>query len=535
MKKSFIKLRHFLLPMILGCFLGSCSSSDQSLPNIIFIIADDMYPEMFNCLPEGKGKNLTPNLDWLAAEGTLMTNQYVVSPVCTPSRYNCLTGKYASRATNQNFLKYTEKQEGQTVIQWNTHITKKDKALPHYLQELGYTTGMVGKNHVIEVDSLYRFPDFWADARSPGIKEKIEYNYQRAVQAILNNGFDYAGGLYHNNPNFVGLGELAVQNMDWIAEAGVDFIEQNQNKPFFLYFATTIPHQPNEPQRSWLANPLITAKGYLEKAPGVLPARNTIGERTKEAGLEGKDKENLLWLDDAVGALINKLEEHALLDNTILFFCNDQGQSAKGTLYQGGVVSPCIIWKKGGFKCGNHCDAKVQNIDFAPTILEMTGENIPDAQFDGKSFISSLEGNAEESDRSLFFELGYARAIIKGDYKYYAIRYPQFAEDMTEEERAEKLEAYNESRRFRNMMIVNEDNPLAPYSHFSLVPGGEQAENESYGKVPSYFDRDQLYNIKEDPKELNNLVDEKAYREIYLELKSELKNHLTDLPGKFAL
>ena len=51
-----------------------------------------MYPEMFNCLPEGKGKNITPNINKLAAEGVILENQYVVSPVCTPSRYNCLTG-----------------------------------------------------------------------------------------------------------------------------------------------------------------------------------------------------------------------------------------------------------------------------------------------------------------------------------------------------------------------------------------------------------------------------------------------------------
>ncbi len=85
------------------------------------------------------------------------------------------------------------------------------------------------------------------------------------------------------------------------------------------------------------------------------------------------------------------------------------------------------------------------------------------------------------------------------------------------------------------MMIVNEDNPLAPYSHFSLVPGGEQAENESYGKVPSYFDRDQLYNIKDDPKEQKNLVGDETHQKIYKELKSELKNHLSELPGKFEI
>ena len=144
--------------------LLSCTQREgPPKPNIIFFIADDMYPEMFNCLSPGNGQYLTPNIDRLASEGTLMMNQYVVSPVCTPSRFNCLSGNYASRATNPEFLKKTEAEEGQTVIQWNTFITQKDSILPHYLKDLGYTTGMVGKNHVIEARGLYQFPDYNAD------------------------------------------------------------------------------------------------------------------------------------------------------------------------------------------------------------------------------------------------------------------------------------------------------------------------------------------------------------------------------------
>jgi hypothetical protein len=131
--------------------------------------------------------------------------------------------------------------------------------------------------------------------------------------------------------------------------------------------------------------------------------------------------------------------------------------------------------------------------------------------------------------------LGYARAIIKGDYKYYAIRYPEFAQNRTKEMRAEVLKAYNEPRRIKKMKIVNKNDPMAPYSHFSTVPGGEAAEHESYGKVPSYFDLNQLYNIKDDPTEQNNLINDEASQVIYKELKAELKAHLAKLPGKFDL
>lgn len=501
-------------------------------PNILFFIADDMYRDMFNCLPEGKGKNLTPNLDRLAREGVIMHNQYVVSPVCTPSRFNCLTGNYASRARNENFLRRTAQEEGQTVIQWNSFITQDNKILPHYLKEFGYQTGMVGKNHVIEAKGLHQFPDYTADPEAPEIREKVLENYKKVEQAVLNCGFDYAGGLYHNNPNFIGLEKLAVQNMDWITQAGLEFIDQAKEHPFFLYFATTIPHQPQEPERSWQADPRITAKGILDTPPEIAKQRKTLAPRIKEAGLEGSDRENILWLDDALGALIGKLEEHHLLDNTIIFFFNDHGQKAKGTLYQGGVLNPSIVWKKGGFACGSDCYAKILNVDFAPTILEYAGASNMDADFDGNSFKAVLDGKQTKSRESLYFELGYARAVIKGDYKYYAVRYPDYAKNRTLEERQEVLKEYNDGRRFRNMLIVNYD-PQAPYSHLMTIPGGGQAENETYGKKPGYFDADQLYNIKEDPDELNNLADNPEFVDILDDLKAELKTYIADLPGTF--
>jgi arylsulfatase A-like enzyme len=529
--------------MVTAIALVSCNnkqkgSADPSYypekPNIIFFIADDMYPEMFNCLPEGAGKNLTPNLDRLASEGTIMMNQYVVSPVCTPSRYNCLTGNFASRAINPQFLEKTEKEEGQTVIQWNSFITDQDQILPHYLKELGYATGMVGKNHVIEARGLEGFPDFNANPRDPEIARKIADNYLKVEEAILNCGFDYAGGVYHNNPNFIGVSELAVQNLDWTTQAGVDFIENHHEDPFFLYFATTVPHGPTEPERSWKADPKVTARGFLEKAPEVMPARHRLPERLEAAGLGGKDKENVLWLDDALGALISKLEEHGILDQSIIFFFNDHGQHAKGTLYQGGALNPSILWKAGGFPCGHICKANISNVDFAPTILELAGAEIPEGAFDGQSFKAVLDGKEEGSRESLFFELGYARAVIKGNYKYYAVRYPEYARNWTAEERAAVLDRYNEGRTFRNMPIVNRD-PDKPFSHLEVIPGGGHAENQSYGTKPGYFDPDQLYDLSSDPNEMHNLAADPAYQDTLLDLKAELRKYLENLPGKFDL
>lgn len=116
MMKNRILYLGLVVLLTVGCTTKSKKLTEDSKkkPNIIFFIADDMYPWMFNNTPEGKNKNgdplnLTPTLDRMAKEGVWLENMKVVSPVCTPSRYNCVTGNYASRATNDAFVGFTKK------------------------------------------------------------------------------------------------------------------------------------------------------------------------------------------------------------------------------------------------------------------------------------------------------------------------------------------------------------------------------------------------------------------------------------------
>jgi len=163
-------------------------------PNIVFFIADDMRPRHFNCFQkDGKPKFLTPNIDRLAREGTLMTQMHVCSPVCTPSRYNVLTGRYASRADNGWFKQRTKK-EGQTVVEFNTHIIKSDVTLPKLLQKAGYETGMTGKNHVVEVRGLKKFPSFDASAKDPKNVAILKANHDHVCQAMREMGRQFVLG-----------------------------------------------------------------------------------------------------------------------------------------------------------------------------------------------------------------------------------------------------------------------------------------------------------------------------------------------------
>ena len=139
-------------------------------PNILFIITDDQERKEFNFLPEGrdelgKPRSPSPNIDRLAAEGVVFLNQYVSSPVCTPSRYSVLTGAYASRSPS--FVKTASREEQVNI----SHIDRETPNLARTLQAAGYYTGAVGKNHVIKDNGRGRQagPPDDADPRDPEV------------------------------------------------------------------------------------------------------------------------------------------------------------------------------------------------------------------------------------------------------------------------------------------------------------------------------------------------------------------------------
>jgi len=535
-----MKRREFLKRIGLGAGMSALSplimnkllfSQTAKKPNIIFIITDDQQKNMFNFTPEGKGQNLSPNIDKLWKEGVLFKNQHCTSPICTPSRFACLTGKYPSRAKN-TWFQQTTKKEGQSVVQFNTKITPDIPTIASYLKKAGYTTGFVGKNHVINVPGLKVLP-LKTDPTNPDAAKQLKANSELFRQEFKKCGFDYAESIYHNNPQWIGPRALAVHNMDWIAKAGLDFIEKNKDKPFFLYFATTIPHGPSDAKHSWNADRRYTAEGVLPKPLDILPPASTYKERLKKANISGWGKENILWLDDAVGSLLKKLEEHRIEDNTIIIYFNDHGMPAKGTIYQGGVETQCFIWKKGGFLNRHEINAFVSNIDFAPTILDIAGIQYDLDDFDGKSMLPLLNGEANKIHDSLFFELGYTRGVRKGKWKYLALRYPEYANKLTLKQRERILAKHNNMMRKRGKEIHNTD-PTKPFSHLNIIPGGGGPEYHSMKKYPAYNDKDQLYNLQTDPDEQKNLAKDTAYADILKEMKQELSGYLQNLPGGFG-
>lgn len=494
-----------------GCLLAFGPREVLARPNIIFIMADDMRRDMFNFLPEHAGKSVSPNLDRLASEGMVFPQFHAASSACTPSRFNVLCGRYGSREQSGN-VQAKILEHDFALVGWNTHIVPGDVTVAKLLKQAGYSTGFVGKNHVVDVPNYDKRIPVDGDLNDPDIQRRLRENADYVEAAIRNAGFDYAASIYHKNPNTLAPSELAVHNMEWITKGGLDFIDQYKDRPFFLFFATTQTHLPYEEELSWNANPLATAEGMLDAPLNVLPDRSTIIPRLQAGGVSTVNDDlrpHLLQLDDCVGALMDKLEQHQLDDDTIIFFFNDHGvEEGKSTCYEGGTLAMTMVWKKSGFSGGGWSEAKISNVDFAPTILDYTGVDVPFNQFNGKSFRPILEGLATEHYEDLFFEMGCARGILHDNWKYIAVRYP--------------------------VSIVDpEGNGVG---QVTLRSGSDVngLETVAMNAHPAYFERDQLYDLSADPQELNNLAHLPEHAARIADMQQRLKRHINPLPGGFS-
>lgn len=528
----FIQALFLAICMVLAAGSPVFASAAGS-PNVVLIVADDLPPNMVGFMPDGNGQALTPRLDALAAEGLALNNLHSPSPVCTPSRYVLMTGSYASRATNEAFLNRTTEEGGQTVVYFNTKLTSADDNLAKRFKRAGYATGAVGKNHVIEVPNFDNLP-YTARLDDPDTQRRLAANAEAVREAYYASGFDFAEALYYGNPDSDGIRALASHNQDWITNAACTFIRKQAGDPFFLYMATTIPHGPTNDARAWNADPRITANGLLDEPLEVQPPRETLPQRVRDAGVDGPNRANVLWLDDAVGAVLEQLTQSGVLGNTIIVFVSDHGTSAKGSVYLRGTRTVGMIWRQGGFNSTGRIDVSATLCDIAPTLLELAGVAYDPAEFDGISMRRLFDGNDDQLHDAMYFELGYTRAIEIDSLRYIAIRYPRHAQEMPIEQRKLLLERMNARLNQRGRPLITTD-PMTPFSHLSLIPGGRDAERIAVKKHPAYYEPDQLYDLNSDPEQQRNLIDAPEHADRLVELRRALRAKVSDLPGTFPL
>lgn len=485
--------------LLFALFILSCEIPAQAeRPNIVFIITDD---QSWDSLAFMGGKVHTPRLDQMAREGLFLTNFNVTSTVCSPSRYSFLTGRYAGRCEGGRFLEEHPPGE-QTQVENIGELETVGWNLARILQSGGYRTGFVGKSHVVRHDWLegsHRAADCPletyprdSDPRDPDVAGKMKRNHQRWCEEIEKYGFDDADGVYAANLKELLCDKLNVHNLDWTVAKAFEFLEAGaeDEKPFFLYCSTTLHHGP----APWVnkfsldADPRMTGEGFVEEGFDVLPARDDVLRRNREAGFQDRQA-YALWLDDGVGAILDKIADLGIEENTLVIFVPDHGsyRHGKATLHDFGMRVPMLLRWPGTIEAGTTYDGIVANIDLLPTLAELAEIPIPEAhQVDGVSFKSVLFGDPEPIRDYLFGELGHSRCIKTEEWKYIAVRYP--------EEVQKKIE---EGRLFNGFQS---EKLKLPY----LTRNGHLGHYAA-AKNPNYFVADQLYHLESDPEETENV------------------------------
>ena len=430
-------------------FVWASAMPAAAPPNIIFILADDLgYGDIG---PFGQEKIRTPNLDNLAREGMRFTQHYAGNAVCAPSRCVLMTGKHPGHAWIRDNREV--KPEGQTPLRAG------EVTIAEALQRSGYTCAAIGKWGLGP-------PGSEGDPLKQGFDRFYGYNCQRHAHN------HYPTYLYDNdrrvdlaNPEFATQQVLPADAdphnsksyaryagkdyaPDLMAEQAMRFMRASRGRPFFLYFASTIPHLALQAPEDALAD----YKGQWPDAPytGTNRYLPHFAPRAAYAAMISR-------LDKHIGALMQTVDELGFTTNTIFIFTSDNGplydrlggtdcgffnsarelRGRKGSLYEGGVRVPLIVRWKGRIAPGSISDRVTGFEDWLPTLAALAGAS--HEPVDGISFAETLLGKKQPPHPFLYREFpayGGQQSLRIGDWK--AVR-----QKLTNSQAAVRTELYN--------------------------------------------------------------------------------------------
>ncbi|MCU0748372.1 MAG: sulfatase-like hydrolase/transferase [Akkermansiaceae bacterium] len=536
---------------LLVVFLGStvcCIAARR--PNVILILTDDQsprnppvpqYPKLVS--PPGFGfggdRVFTPHIDRMAREGIVMTNANVACPVCSPSRYTTLTGRHATRSRGPVF-NHLFPAGTMARPENNVELGNGEPSLPRLLQAAGYTTAWVGKSHIIEQEILEK-PSLWGSAAAAGLKryplesdprtdpltnQAMRDNQQWWRSRLRKEGFDWVGAVYPGNLLELFNKPSNVHNVEWTTRSVLDFLDTRSldgEKPFFLYYGTTIPHGPDPWAKTKTgfangldADPGYTGEGYRTDLDySFMPSRESIKKEVSAAGFDVKHAW-LTWFDHSIGAILRRLDERGLARDTLVIVSSDHGtwRYGKTTLYDGGLKVPLVMRWPAAIKPGSVYPHLVLNTDYATTILDLAEAKLPaDYQMDGVSLAPVLKsGETAPLRDETFHEIGFARAVKTRKWKYIDVRYPP--EIKSRIDAGEKFPAFGD----------------APPNRFPYWVANKHLGYHSSRHNPNYFQTNQLYDLENDPMENHNLVD--RHPEVVADLKARLRKHLATFPNR---
>ena len=478
-----------LLPalLLLAAFAATAPSAFAAERNVVLVITDDQGRDSAGCY--GNPVIQTPNLDALAEDGTRFTEAFCTTASCSASRSVILTGLHNHRNGHYGHKHSFHNFESFEWIQ----------SLPNLLNEFGYRTARVGKYHVAPEE---------------------HYRFDKALRASSRN---------------------PVQ----MADAAKDLIAEDSDEPFFLMYATSDPHRSGgwterngEKANRFGNRPEGKARNGIDpvhydpedvQIPPFLPDTPTARAEIAEY------YQSVSRIDQGLGRLVQHLKDAGEYNNTLIIYISDHGiafPGGKTTLYEGGMRSPCVVRNPYSEKRGIVTDAMVSWVDITPTILNFAGlledgsNTLPEKfgqmprgkrqqirrrtkpyTFHGNSFLPVLGKPSPE---------GWDRVNASHTFHEITMYYP--------------MRVVRE-RRWKLIWNIAHDLPYPFASDLWAAPTWqvqhEKGMDATYGRttVEGYIHRPEfeLYDLKSDPNETNNLADDPDYQEKLEQMKAKLK------------
>lgn len=401
------------MPFVVVLFTLFSVALANNKPNIIIMIMDDVGWGDLGCY--GNPSRETPNLDRMAAEGMLFTDFYTASAICSPSRAALLSGRLPVR---NGFYSTQHARNSYTPQEIVGGINDSEVLFSEVLHKAGYKTKIVGKWHLghrAQYLPLRHGFDEWFGA--PNCHYRYDNKFIPNIPVYRD---DHMTGRYYEDYEIDDKQGLSNLTEIYIEEA-LRFIETEASKkqPFLLYWTPDATHTP------LYASPKFRGQS--------------------KRGLYG---DALMELDHGVGAIVRKLRELKIEDNTFVFFSSDNGAATyayadggnngpflcgKQTTFEGGMREPGIAWWPGTIKPGRISRQASSLMDLYPTVVELAGLEMPkDMYFDGHSLVGALI-NYTETEWPIFYYRGDTLFNLRyGEYKahYYTWDTPQEAIDI---------------------------------------------------------------------------------------------------------
>lgn len=436
---------------------------DGKRRNIIFILSDDHRYDFMGFM--GKPKFLeTPNMDRMAREGAHLENAFVTTALCSPSRASILTGLYSHK---------------HGVVDNNSPVPEETHFFPQYLQQIGYETAFMGKWHMGDAN----------DEPRPGFDKWISFRGQ--------------GEYYDPTLNIDGKrSKVEGYISDLLTDYAIEWLQQERNKPFFLYLSHKAVHAMFKPAKRHLgkyekvaleypASMADTQENYKDKPAWVREQRNSWhGVDYMYHGQMDFDTfyrrycETVLGIDESIGRILDTLEKLGLAESTLVMYMGDNGFCFgehglidKRHMYEESMRVPLLAYCPEIIKPGTKVKQMVQNIDIAPTILQAAGLKTPD-MMDGRSILPLLEER----------EIAWRDAVF---YEYY----------------------------------WEHSFPQTPTVH------GIRTDRYKYIHYHGIWDIDELYDLQNDPNEMHNLIECPEHRELVEELTNRVFEWLESTNG----